>query len=123
MRVALELSIKTRSGRTVEPFGLPAPPDHRHISAEDRRPSTLDRQPWTARGAADDSVKPAVQAYPLTKQRSAVLERRKPLLLLRLSGVFLLRLADRRFCGLLLLNDPPRRTRDFGCLPTNEFNA
>ena len=111
---------ETRPGRTVEPFGLPAPPDHFHLSAKDRRPSTLDRQPWTARGAAVDSVKPTVQAYPLTAQRSTVLEIRKPLLLLRLSGVFLLRFADRRFCGLLLLNEPPRRTRETGCRPTNE---
>jgi len=53
------------------------------------------------------------------KQQSEVLEIRKPLLLLRLSGV-LLRFADRRFCG-LLLNEPPRNTREFGHPPANEF--
>jgi len=40
----------------------------------------------------------------------AVLERRKPMLLLRLPGVLLLRLATRQFCG-LLFHDPPRMTR------------
>ena len=39
-----------------------------------------------------------------------VLAKRKPLLLLRLSGVFLLRLADRKFAG-LLFQLPPRSTR------------
>lgn len=39
-----------------------------------------------------------------------VLERRKPTLLLRLSGLLLLRLAARTFCG-LLFHDPPRNTR------------
>jgi hypothetical protein len=39
-----------------------------------------------------------------------VLATRKPMLLLRLSGWFLLRLAERR-SGLLLFQEPPRRTR------------
>jgi hypothetical protein len=44
----------------------------------------------------------------------SVLATRKPMLLLRLSGSFLLRLAERRFCG-LLFQEPPRRTRrDWG---------
>ena len=42
-----------------------------------------------------------------------VLAKRKPLLLFRLSGLFLLRLAERRFCG-LLFQEPPRRTRRQG---------
>ena len=40
-----------------------------------------------------------------------VLAKRKPLLLFRFVGVFLLRLAERRFCG-LLFQEPPRRTRE-----------
>src|SRR5215831_12863740 len=40
----------------------------------------------------------------------SVLATRNPTLLLRLSGWFLLRLAERRFCG-LLFQEPPRRTR------------
>ena len=43
----------------------------------------------------------------------AVLATRKPMLLLRLSGVFLLRLAARVFLA-LLFQEPPRRTRDIG---------
>lgn len=35
---------------------------------------------------------------------------RKPMLLFLLSGLFLLRLAARTFCG-LLFQDPPRKTR------------
>ena len=38
------------------------------------------------------------------------LDRRKPMLLLRLPGLLLLRLADRRFCA-LLFQSPPRLTR------------
>ena len=45
-----------------------------------------------------------------TALAAVVLARRKPLLLLRLSGVFLLRLAERRFVG-LLFQEPPRSTR------------
>jgi hypothetical protein len=44
-----------------------------------------------------------------------VLAKRKPTLLLRLSGWFLLRLAERRFCG-LLFQLPPRRTRETGSI-------
>ena len=43
----------------------------------------------------------------------SVLATRKPLLLFRLVGLFLLRFAERRFCG-LLFQEPPRRTRDEG---------
>ena len=43
----------------------------------------------------------------------SVLATRNPALLLRLSGWFLLRLAERRFCG-LLFQEPPRRTRNDG---------
>lgn len=42
--------------------------------------------------------------------KCGVLARRNPLLLFRLPVVFLLRLADRKFCG-LLFQEPPRRTR------------
>lgn len=42
-----------------------------------------------------------------------VLASRKPLLLFRLSGLFLLRLAERKFCG-LLFQEAPRRTRRQG---------
>ena len=41
---------------------------------------------------------------------------RKPLLLLRLSGLFLLRLAARQFLG-LLFHEPPRNTRLFNRIP------
>lgn len=40
----------------------------------------------------------------------SVLATRKPRLLFRFVGVFLLRLAERRFCG-LLFHEPPRLTR------------
>ena len=40
----------------------------------------------------------------------SVLAKRKPMLLFRLVGVFLLRFAERRFCG-LLFHEPPRLTR------------
>ena len=59
-----------RSGGTFEPRGLPAPPDHGDILAEDHRSSTLDGQLWTARGTADDSLKPPEQAYPLKNSRA-----------------------------------------------------
>ena len=42
--------------------------------------------------------------------RCSVLVRRKPTLLSRLVGVFLLRLAERRFCA-LLFHEPPRKER------------
>ena len=42
--------------------------------------------------------------------RGSVLARRKPRLLFRFVGVFLFRLAERRFCG-LLFQEPPRLTR------------
>ena len=45
----------------------------------------------------------------------SVLATRKPMLLLRLSGWFLLRLAERRFCG-SLFQEPPRRTRKDGAV-------
>jgi len=44
-----------------------------------------------------------------------VLANRKPRLLFRLSVVFLLRLAERRFCG-LLFQEPPRTTRRQGAV-------
>jgi len=48
---------------------------------------------------------------------------RKPLLLFRLSGVFLLRLAERQFVG-LLFHDPPRSTRrHFGPAPQGPRGA
>ena len=45
--------------------------------------------------------------------------RRKPMLLFRLSVVFLFRFDDRRFSGLLLFQEPPRITRwpSLGLLP------
>ena len=42
--------------------------------------------------------------------RLSVLATRKPKLLFRFVGVFRLRLAERRFCG-LLFQEPPRLTR------------
>ena len=39
-----------------------------------------------------------------------VLAKRKPILLFRLSELFLLRFAERRFLG-LLFQEPPRKTR------------
>lgn len=59
-----------------------------------------------------------------TEESSAreVLEIRKPLLLLRLSGVLLLRYADRRLSGLLLLNAPPRNTRLIDRIPFLKCN-
>jgi len=52
------------------------------------------------------------------------LARRKPRLLFRLLGLFLLRLAERRFLG-LLFQEPPRRTRwlPFGPLPADQCRA
>ncbi len=44
-----------------------------------------------------------------------VLAKRKPLFLFRLSGWFLLRLAERRFLE-LLFQEPPRRTHDEGAI-------
>lgn len=44
--------------------------------------------------------------------RFTVLAQRKPTLLLRLSGEFLLRLAARTFVGSLLFQEPPRSTRE-----------
>jgi hypothetical protein len=45
----------------------------------------------------------------------SVLATRKPIVLLRLSGWFLLRLAERRLSG-LLFQEPPRRTREDGAV-------
>ena len=49
----------------------------------------------------------------------AVLATRKPVLLFRLSGVFLLRLADRVLFG-LLFQEPPRSTREAGRRPQEQ---
>jgi len=48
-----------------------------------------------------------------------VLETRKPVLLFRFSGVFLLRLADRVLFG-LLFHEPPRSTREAGRRPQED---
>ena len=52
----------------------------------------------------------AVMTAPAPANES-VLATRKPKLLLRFPGVFLLRLAERTFCG-LLFQPPPRITRE-----------
>ena len=49
------------------------------------------------------------------KRGYSVLATRKPLLLFRFVGLFLLRFAERRFCG-LLFQEPPRRTRREGTM-------
>ena len=48
-----------------------------------------------------------------TTNRYGVLEIRKPMKSLRLSGEKSLRYADRRYCGSLLKNEPPRKTREW----------
>ena len=58
----------------------------------------------------------------LTAPAQSVLATRKPTLLLRLSVVFLLRFAERRFCG-LLFQEPPRRTRRHGAVQAPGRNA
>jgi hypothetical protein len=58
------------------------------------------------------SCAPIVTVIAMARAQS-VLATRKPMLSLRLSGWFLLRLAERRFCG-LLFQEPPRRTRKDG---------
>ena len=76
---------------------------------------------WTAHGTLTVSVKTAIPADE-SKASGVVLERRKPLLLLRFSGELLLRIADRRLSGLLLLNEPPRNTRLVDRIPAGKFN-
>ena len=55
-------------------------------------------------------LRPCKQGDRHSGSMSAVLARRKPILLLRLSGVLLLRLATRTLAG-LLFHEPPRITR------------
>jgi len=56
------------------------------------------RKPWSAKPSGPGGGKPVPEH-----------NTRKPTLLLRLSGLFLLRLAERAFSG-LLIQDPPRST-------------
>ena len=56
------------------------------------------------------------------QSKVGVLARRKPTLLLRLSGWLLLRLAERRLLG-LLFHEPPRRTREDGAVQAPGRNA
>jgi len=58
----------------------------------------------------DFAPRHAPQIEPCEFWLGKVLARRNPLLLFRLSGVLLLRLAERVFLA-LLLKDPPRNTR------------
>lgn len=57
-----------------------------------------------------DSTFAVIASLETTSLKLTVLERRKPLLLFLLSGVLLLRLAQRRLAG-LLFHEPPRKTR------------
>ncbi len=84
--------------------------------------ATQEIRSWTAHGTLAGSVKPAIPADGGFAP-GVVLEKRKPLLLLRLSGELLLRFADRRLSGLLLLNEPPRNTRLVDRIPAGEFTA
>jgi hypothetical protein len=60
--------------------------------------------------------RPADSGLTNTRVRRKVLAGRNPLLLLRFAGAFLLRLAERRFNG-LLLKAPPRKERLRGRRP------
>lgn len=85
---------------------LDAPPRHAtRCGAMSRRGSrtTLAAHPWTHR------CSPAAMLG-ATALAQVVLAIRNPLFELRLSGVFLLRFAERRFTG-LLFQEPPRSTR------------
>jgi hypothetical protein len=68
------------------------------------------RSAWQALDALSATLPASVNARTLAV---SVLAKRKPLLLFRLVGLFLLRFAERRFSG-LLFQEPPRRTRDEG---------
>lgn len=59
---------------------------------------------------------------PRLDRRGAVLANRNPLLLFRLSGVFLFRFEERQFLA-LLFHEPPRRTRDVGHRPRQKLYA
>jgi hypothetical protein len=78
-------------------------------------------RPWTKKCAPSGSVNPealAIPRFPANAGRGGgniVLASRKPILLFRLSGLFLLRWAARRFCG-LLFQEPPRRRRRQGAV-------
>ena len=65
-------------------------------------------RPWTLNGTPGGTVIPPALA-------ESVLARRKPMLLFRLSAVFLLRFAERAFSG-LLFQEPPRSTRRQGAV-------
>ena len=52
-----------------------------------------------------------VESLPQTLAWGCAAERRNPLLLFLLSGLFLLRLAHRKLSGLLLFHEPPRTQR------------
>jgi hypothetical protein len=90
-----------------------------------RRPGPYARQdgggiltaPMSIRARSSCSVLDALRALPpvlgleaALAHRWSVLATRNPLLLFRFVVLFLLRLAERRFCG-LLFQEPPRRTR------------
>ena len=77
---------------------------HRSVDRSRRMPSLrLHARPWTLARTTRDSVKPRAWA-------KRVRASRKPVLLFRLSGSSLLRLAERALSG-LLFQPPPRTTR------------
>ena len=94
--------------RLPEPMGLPrqAPPWYR-APISTRAPTMV-----IMNGPERLSCAPVGTVIAMAPAQS-VLATRKPILLLRLSGWFLLRFAERRFCG-LLFQEPPRRTREDG---------
>jgi hypothetical protein len=98
-------------------------PDLAHSGDADRRPwrrlsgvnpLAQRQQPPGDRHPLLVKCTPAGTVIP-TAPAKDVLAKRKPRLLFRLSVVFLLRLAARRFCG-LLFQEPPRTTRRQGAV-------
>ena len=102
-----------RSGRGNDCMGQPelrvhSPPPHADGEEQESGSDSLD----TLSATVMDGI-PVPEGSRLPEQT------RNPLLLLRLSGVFLLRFAERQLVG-LLFQAPPRRTRLFNRIPSKK---
>ncbi len=95
---------------------LPAPTRKRSFGQQ-KSLLTPDQRPWTAQSTLLRSENQRIPAG--DKCACAVLERRNPVLLFRLSASFLFRLEARQFLA-LLFHEPPRTQRSFGRCPTED---
>ena len=100
--------------RRSEPMRLPRSAPPRYRARFPPRPCSS----WTALDAQSAPGATVIAPAPAQSVRPT----RKPILLFRLSVVFLLRFAERRFWG-LLFQDPPRKTRRQGAVQASRVVA